>query len=99
VPVRSPNNDGVPVDLLRPALERRDISAGAAGLWSMLVSYYWCCADDRTITQLHEHRPQDAAETNTLLAELAAVGMVTISADGVVTINPEHLGELAPIQT
>lgn len=34
VPVRSPDNDGVPVDLLRPALERRDISLGAAGLWA-----------------------------------------------------------------
>lgn len=99
LPVRSPDNDGVPVDLLRPALERRDLSAGAAGLWSMLVSYYWCCEADRTITQLHEHRPQDAAETDALLGELAAVGMVTISGDDVVTINPEHLGELAPIQT
>jgi hypothetical protein len=65
----------------------------------VLGSYYWCCEDDRTITQLHEHRPQDRAETDELLAELAAVGMVTISAYGVVTINPDHLGELAPAQT
>jgi hypothetical protein len=65
----------------------------------MLVSYYWCCEDDRTIAQLHEHRPQDRVETDELLAELAAVGMVTISASGVVTINPDHLGELAPAQT
>lgn len=65
----------------------------------MLVSYYWSCEPDRTITQLHEHRPQDAAETDQLLAELAAVDMVTISAFGVVMINPDHLGELAPVQT
>lgn len=99
LPIRSPDNDGVPVDLLRPALERRDISAGAVGLWSMLVSYYWCCKDDRTITQLHEHRPQDRAETDEFLAELVDVGMVTVSAAGVVTINPDHLGELAPTPT
>ena len=99
LPQRSRDNDGIPNDLLRPALERRDISTGAVGLWSMLVSYYWSCEDDRTIIQLHDHRPQDAAETDVLLAELAAVGMVTISAYGVVTISPDHLGELAPIRT
>ena len=60
--------------------------------------FYWCGEDDRTITQLHEHRPEDRVETDELLAELAAIGMVTISAAGVVTINPDHLGELAPAE-
>lgn len=96
LPTRSLHNDGVPIDLLRPIFERRDLSSGAIGLWSMLVSYYWSCEADRTITQLHDHRPQDAAETDQLLAELAAAGMVTVSPFGVVTINPDHLGELAP---
>ncbi len=62
----------------------------------MLVSYYWSCEADRTITQLHDHRPHDAAETDELLAALTAVDMITVSPFGVVTINPDHLGELTP---
>lgn len=96
VPVPSPDNDGVPIDLLRPVLNSRGLSAGACGLWSMLVSYYWSCEDDRTITQLHAHRPDDVTETDMLLAELTAAGMISISDTEVVTINPDKLGVIAP---
>ena len=96
VPVPSPDNDGVPVDLLRPTLDHGTVSLGAAGLWTMLVSYYWSCEDDRTITELHEHRPDNVVETDELLAELSAAGMVTVSAEGVVSIDPDHLGVIGP---
>lgn len=98
IPVPSPDNDGVPIDLLRPVLNGRGVSAGACGLWGMLVSYYWSCEDDRTVTQLHEHQPDDITETDTLLSELVAAGMITISASGMVTINPDELGVISPPQ-
>jgi len=95
-PVPSPENDGVPVDILRPVLDRRDLSIGAKGLWSMLVSYHWCCEPDRTVAQLHEHRPQEIAETDELVQELADASLVRISprADGehVVSIDTDALG-------
>jgi hypothetical protein len=88
-------NTGVPVDVLRPVLGRRDASLGSLGLWSMLVSYYWSSEADRTVKQLHEHRPQDAAETDDLVQELSAVGLVRVvpRADGklVVSINVDAL--------
>lgn len=96
----SPDNDGVPIDVLRPVMERRDLSLGASGLWAMLVSYYWSCEDNRTVAQLHEHRPQDAAETDTLLAELSGAGLVEVlsapSGEQVVSINPDALGVARP---
>jgi hypothetical protein len=69
---------------------------GSLGLWSMLVSYYWSSEANRTVKQLHEHRPQDAAETDDLVQELSAVGLVRVvpRADGelVVSINVDALG-------
>ena len=92
----SPENDGVPIDILRPVLDRRDLSMGARGLWTMLVSYYWSCEDNRTVDQLHKHRPQDAAETDSLLAELDEARLIEVitapSGDRVVSINPDALG-------
>lgn len=96
----SPENDGVPVEVLRPGMERPDMSLGARGLWAMLVSYYWSCEDNRTVAQLHEHRPQDADETDAMLAELCGAGMVEVltapTGDRVVSINPDALGVAPP---
>lgn len=92
----SPGNDGVPTDVLRPVLDRRDLSMGARGLWMILVSYYWNCEDNRTVDQLHEHRPQDADETDVLLAELDEAGLIEVltasSGERIVSINPDALG-------
>ncbi|WP_226366982.1 hypothetical protein [Pseudonocardia sp. ICBG162] len=98
VPVPAPDNDGVPIDLLRPVLDQQSLSAGAQGLWAMLVSFYWCCEDDRTVTQLHEHGPDSTTEIDMVLGELTAAGMVTVTAHGVVSIDPDHLGVIGPPQ-
>jgi hypothetical protein len=96
----SPENDGMPIEVLRPVMDRRDLSLGARGLWAMLVSYNWSCEDNRTVEQLHEHRPQDADETDALLAELSGVGLIEVlsapSGDCVVSINPDALGVARP---
>jgi hypothetical protein len=96
----SPDNDGVPIDVLRPVMDRSDLSIGARGLWAMLVSYYWSREDNRSVDQLHEHRPQDAAETDALLEELATADLVVVHAapDGsrIVSIDPAGLGTVGP---
>ncbi|ODU05883.1 MAG: hypothetical protein ABS81_06345 [Pseudonocardia sp. SCN 72-86] len=92
----SPDNDGVPINVLRPVMDRCDLSIGGRGLWAMLVSYYWSCEANRSVDQLHEHRPQDVEETDALLEELVGVGLIEVitAPDGerIVSINADALG-------